>query len=305
MEVPDGAVRVMIGGQNYTANPLNRVVHAFRQPGSSFSTYVFLMALEGGATPDMMVDDSTPPCGGWVPQNYHANYHGSVTLTHALATSLNTVPVQLSLNKKYGERDQLLKVIEKLGVSEIMNATMECNAIEKILLPYKCTVKRLYRLKKTCSMALGDQGITPLAHTAGYAHLANGGQSMKPYAIVELRNKEGAILYDYKRDAPPPKQLFDPKAVAMLNGMLEKVVSEGTGKAAALDFTTAAGKTGTSSNYRDAWFIGFAGQLVTGVWMGNDDFSPMNQVTGGKFPAEIWANFYKSVHAAGHVEFLP
>lgn len=296
-----GAVRVMIGGRNYGANPLNHVTHAFRQPGSSFGTYAFLMALEKGATPDMMVDDSAPQCGNWSPSSYVA-YQGRLTLASGLAKSLNTIAVQLSLDKKYGGRDNFLNVLDKLGVSETLNSS-HCTAAERILAPFRCTTPRTVHIKKTCSMALGDQGITPLAHTAGHAHLANGGKSMKPYAIVELRNKEGAILYDHKRDAPPTKQLFDPKAVAMLNGMLEKVVSEGTGKAAMLDFTTAAGKTGTSSAYKDAWFIGFAGQLVTGVWMGNDDYSGMDKVTGGQYPAVAWASFYKST--ANIVELPP
>lgn len=265
----DGAVRAMVGGRDYSDSKFNRAVQAKRQPGSSFKTYVYLTALEGGAKPTMMVDDSTPPCGNWSPDNYHAGYHGRVTLTSALAQSLNTVAVQLSLNDKYGGRDQVLKNLHKLGLTY---------------------------LKKTCSMALGDQGVSVLDHTSGYATMASGGKRVKGYAITELRNGRDEVIYSRDTDEKPAEQIFNRKAVEMLNEMLSHVVSDGTGKNAILDFTTAVGKTGTSTNYRDAWFVGFTGQYVTGVWIGNDGFTPMNNVTGGSFPAQIWHDVMVIAH---------
>jgi penicillin-binding protein 1A len=265
----DGAVRSMVGGRDYAESKFNRAVQAKRQPGSSFKTYVYLTALEGGAKPNMMVDDSTPPCAGWTPDNYHGGYQGRLSLTTALAKSLNTVAVQLSLNEKYGGRDQVLKNLHKLGLTY---------------------------LKKSCSMALGDQGISVIDHTSGYATMANGGKRIKGYAITELRNGRDEVIYSRDTDEKPAEQIFNRKAVEMLNEMLGHVVSEGTGKAAILDFTTAVGKTGTSTAYRDAWFVGFTGQYVTGIWMGNDGFTPMAEVTGGSFPAKIWHDYMVIAH---------
>jgi penicillin-binding protein 1A len=160
-------------------------------------------------------------------------------------------------------------------------------------------------LKKTCSMALGDTGMTPLDHTGGYATFASGGLYTRPYAIEELHTLQGKLLYSHDRDEKPREQIFDRKAVETLNTMLQGVVLNGTGKAAQLDYTWTAGKTGTSSNYRDAWFIGFTGEYVVGVWLGNDDFTPMARVTGGSFPAQTWHDFMLQAHDTDNIPTIP
>jgi penicillin-binding protein 1A len=138
-----------------------------------------------------------------------------------------------------------------------------------------------------------------LDHTSGYATFAAGGKRVKGYAISELRNSQDEVIYSRQRDEPPPKQIFDRGAVETLNEMLSHVVTEGTGRAAALDFTSVAGKTGTSSDYRDAWFLGYTGQYVTGIWFGNDSFTSMNKVTGGSLPARTW-NQYMTAASTNH-----
>jgi penicillin-binding protein 1A len=157
-------------------------------------------------------------------------------------------------------------------------------------------------LKKTCSLALGDNGMTPLEHVGGYAVFAAGGLEVRPYAIEEIKTLAGnEIIYNHERDEPPRKQIFERKVIEQLNTMLQAVVLEGTGKAAQLDYTYSAGKTGTSSAYRDAWFIGFTGQYVTGVWLGNDDFTPMSRVTGGSFPAQTWHTYMVAAHDTDNI----
>jgi penicillin-binding protein 1A len=151
-------------------------------------------------------------------------------------------------------------------------------------------------VQKTCSMALGDHGITPLEHTSAYATFANGGILSRPYAILEVFTSKGELVYSRERDEPPAPRVIRRRVVEQMNQLMERVVTDGTGKRAALEFTHAVGKTGTSSGYRDAWFMGFTGQLVTGVWMGNDDYRPMSNVTGGSIPATAWHGFMSVAH---------
>ena len=195
-----------------------------------------------------------------------------MTLRMALAKSINTIAVKLSLQ---AGREKVLANLSKMGIKH---------------------------LKKTCSLALGDNGMTPLEHTGGYAVFAAGGLEVRPYAVEEIKTLTGGdVIYNHERDEPPRKQLFEPKVIEQLNTMLQAVVLEGTGKAAQLDYTYSAGKTGTSSAYRDAWFIGFTGQYVTGVWLGNDDFTPMARVTGGSFPAQTWHTYMMAAHDTDNI----
>jgi len=271
----DGAVRAMVGGKDYGSSQFNRAAHAFRQPGSSFKPYVYLAALEHGYTPDSTVSDGYVSCGRWSPKNYSGGFRGRMSLRTALAKSINTVAVKLSLEV---DRGTVLANMDKMGIKH---------------------------LKKTCSLALGDNGMTPLEHVGGYAVFAAGGLEVRPYGIEEIRTIPGELLYNHDRDEPPRKQIFDPKAVAQLNSMLQTVVNAGTGRRAQLDYTNAVGKTGTSSAYRDAWFMGFTGEYVTGVWLGNDDFTPMARVTGGSFPAEIWKNYMTAAHDTDNIPNIP
>jgi penicillin-binding protein 1A len=260
---PDGAVRALVGGVDYGESQFNRASAARRQPGSSFKLYVYTNAVEQGLSATSIVRDGAPSCGNWAPKNYDGGYGSGarITMTSAFARSLNTTAVDLSF--RY-ERDNVVEVTRRLGVQGI---------------------------RKTCSMALGDQGITPLEHTAAYAHFANHGKAVKPYAILEIMNSRGDVIYSREKDEPPAQQALDKRVVENMNRMMHAVVTEGTGRRAMLDNAHAAGKTGTSSSYRDAWFLGFTGQYVTGVWIGNDDFRPMRDVTGGNLPAMAWHSF--------------
>ncbi|MEL6373432.1 MAG: PBP1A family penicillin-binding protein [Pseudomonadota bacterium] len=274
---PDGAVRALVGGIDYGESQFNRATSARRQPGSSFKPYVYLTALNNGYRPKTLVRDVSPRCGRWAPKNYNGSYGGGgrVTLSRALAKSLNTVAVGLSL--KVG-RKKVLADVKKLGIKGV---------------------------RRSCSMALGDTGITVLEHTGGYATFANGGLAVKPYGVLEIRNSKGDLLYDRERDEGPARRVFPRRHVANLNTMLQQVVEAGTGKRARLEFTHAVGKTGTSSSYRDAWFMGFTGRYVTGVWIGNDNFRPTKRVTGGNLPAMTWQAFMSVAHKDLNIPRIP
>jgi penicillin-binding protein 1A len=269
---PDGAVRALVGGMDYEDNQFNRASHARRQPGSSFKLYVYATAFENGFNPRSIVRDYGGACGNWAPRNYNGGSSGrSMMAIDAFKVSLNVPAVELSL--RVG-REKLVEMTQRLGVVGV---------------------------KKTCSMALGDTGITPLQHTGAYATFANGGKLARPYAVLELTNSKGEVIYSRERDEPEAPQVVSRKVVEMMNQMMQAVVTEGTGRRAILDFTHAVGKTGTSSGWRDAWFIGFTGALVAGVWVGHDDFRPMwlggQGVTGGSLPSQAWHAFMSVVHA--------
>lgn len=265
----------MVGGRDYGDSQFNRATKALRQPGSSFKTYVYLTALENGARPNQAAVDSPVYCANWSPSNYSGGYRGRMTLTTALARSINTIAVKLSFD--YG-REKVLGTLKRLGLDHI---------------------------RKSCSMALGDQGITVLDHTSGYATLASGGKRVKGYAITEIRNPQDEIIYSRQKDEPPAGQVFDRQAVETLNEMLTHVITEGTGRAATLEFTSTAGKTGTSSDYRDGWFLGYTGQYVTGVWYGNDSFTSTNEVTGGSLPAQTWHEVMVAAHRSYNIPQIP
>jgi penicillin-binding protein 1A len=278
---PDGAVRAIVGGIDYGESQFNRATNARRQPGSSFKLYVYATALENGYTPRSLVRDASGSCGNWAPRNYSGSGGSgrSLTVTDAFKVSLNTTAADLSF--KVG-RDKVLGMTRRLGVVGV---------------------------KRTCSMALGDTGITVLQHTAAYATFANGGRLTRPYAVLELTNSKGEVIYSRERDEPQAPQVIDRRVVEMMNQMMLAVVTEGTGRRAILEFTHAVGKTGTSSGWRDAWFVGFTGALVTGVWVGHDDFRPMwlagGGVTGGTLPTQAWHAFMSVVHTNRNIPTIP
>lgn len=270
----DGAVRALVGGRDYGESQFNRAMSAKRQPGSSFKPYVYLTALENGFSPKSIVVDGPVSCGRWSPRNYSGGYRGRMQMSEALMRSINTVAVKLSL--RVG-RDKVLANVAKLGL----------------------------KVRRSCSMSLGDTGITVLNHTAGYASFANGGKRAAAYGIEEIHDSSGKLVYSREAEKKEPEQIFPLEKVAELNSMLGRVVTSGTGRAALLDFTTAAGKTGTSSNFRDAWFMGYTGQYVAGVWFGNDDFTSTNRVTGGNLPAQTWKEFMVFAHATRNIPQIP
>ena len=273
----DGAVRALVGGKDYGESQFNRATHAYRQPGSSFKPYVYLTAFETGKyTPNTVVSGGGAACGHWAPKNFAAGESNTMALHDALAHSINTIAVKVSLDVG---REKVLETMKKLGIT---------------------------RLKKTCSLALGDQGLTPLEHVTNYAVFASGGLEVHSYAIEEIRAlASGEMVYNHDRDEPPRKQIFSRHSVEMLNTMMQQVVTAGTARAAQLDFTYSIGKTGTSSNFRDAWFMGITGQYVAGVWLGNDDFTPMARVTGGSFPAQTWKAFMVQAHDTDNIAQIP
>jgi penicillin-binding protein 1A len=274
---PDGAVRAIVGGIDYGESQFNRATHARRQPGSSFKIYVYATALENGYNPRSMVRDASVSCGNWSPRNYNGSGGSgrSLALIDAFKMSLNTTAADLSF--RVG-REKVLEMTQRLGVRGV---------------------------RRTCSMALGDTGITLLEHTGAYAVFANGGRLARPYAVLELFNSKGELIYARERDEPPAPQVVSPRVVEQMNQLMHAVVTEGTGRRALLDFTHAVGKTGTSSSWRDAWFIGFTGSLVTGVWVGHDDFRPMwlngRGVTGGSLPATAWHAFMSVAHTSKNI----
>jgi penicillin-binding protein 1A len=271
-------VRALTGGPDYGESQFNRATHARRQPGSSFKVYVYATALENGFTPTTTVRDASRSCGNWHPSNYGGGggSGASMPLWEGLARSLNTVAAELSF--KVG-REKVIAMTRRLGITGI---------------------------KKTCSMALGDYGISPLEHAGGVGTFANGGKLAKPYAILDLVSSKGDLVYSRERDEPPAPQVVSRKVAEQMNWMLNKVVTEGTGRAAQLDFTNVSGKTGTSTGPKDVWFVGFTGKYVGVVWLGNDDNRPMaGGTTGGHFAAPIWHSFMSVVHTDMNIPTIP
>lgn len=259
---PDGAVRAMVGGTDHRRSAYNRATQALRQPGSVFKPFVYLAALEAGYRPDGLVADRPVAIGGWQPQNYDGRYLGEITLTEALAVSANAATVNLS--EAVG-RGKVVALAQRLGISAPMQPVP--------------------------AIALGAAEATLLELTSAYAVFANGGQAVLPYAIQEVRRRNGSLVY--ARGGSGLGRIVAAEDAGALTLMLRAVIERGTGRAARLD-RPAAGKTGTSSDYRDAWFIGYTAGLVAGIWAGNDDGEPMDRVTGGAVPARIWHDFMMS-----------
>lgn len=258
---PNGAVLAMSGGKSYAASQFNRVTQALRQPGSAFKLFVYLAALENGYNSNDTVTDSPIKIKNWQPENYDNKYIGEVSLSDALAKSINTVAIKLA--KDVGMA-KIRNLAAKLGISAEINNDL--------------------------SSALGTSEVTLLELTGAYAHLANYGNAVWVHAINKiLVNGETA----YKRESSGNERILSVSTTAQMNEMLMHVVNEGTGQNAKLPYDVA-GKTGTTQNLRDAWFIGFTGDYVAGVWMGNDDNKSMDKIAGGSFPALIWKEFMRA-----------
>ena len=271
---PAGAVKAMVGGRNYADSQFNRAVAAKRQPGSSFKPFVYLAALEKGLTPDTVREDAPISVKGWSPENYSREYFGPVTLTKALALSLNTVAVRLGL--EVGPK-AVVAVAHRLGITSDLDPVP--------------------------SIALGSSEVTPLEMVSAYAAFANGGIGVQPHVIARVRTAGGKQLY-VRRNASFGR-VIDPQYVAMMNQMMQETLLTGTARKAELPGWQAAGKTGTSQDWRDAWFVGYTSYLVAGVWLGNDDGSPTKKVSGGNLPVEIWSRFMRAAHEGVPVAGLP
>jgi penicillin-binding protein 1A len=271
---PDGAVRAMVGGRNYAESQYNRAVTAKRQPGSAFKPFVYLTAIEQGLTPETIRQDAPLDVKGWKPENYGHEYFGAVTLTQALAMSLNTVAVRLGL--EVGPKN-VVRTAHRLGISSKLDAN--------------------------ASIALGTSEVSLTELVGGYAPFANGGFGVSAHVVTKIRTLDGKLLY--MRQADQPSQVIAPRHVAMMNRMMEETLISGTARKAEIPGWTAAGKTGTSQDFRDAWFIGYTANLVTGVWLGNDDNSPTKKATGGGLPVEVWTRFMRAAHQGVAVASLP
>lgn len=253
----DGALYAIVGGRDYLESPFNRATQAKRQPGSSFKAFVYLAALENGLKPTDWRSGGPVDIHGYRPENYDGRDWGYLTLADALKYSVNTVAVRIG---------------NEIGIGKVAEAAHRVG-IASPLHDYP-------------SLPLGTAEVSPIEMTSAFAAFANGGLKAAPYSVLKITNPQGQTLYE--RGTPAPQRVVDEDIAATLNEMLYGVVEEGTGRAARIPGYEIAGKTGTSSDWRDAWFIGFTSQIATGVWVGNDDFSPMKRVTGGSFPAQIW-----------------
>jgi penicillin-binding protein 1A len=258
----EGRVRAYVGGVSYLKSQFDRVTVARRQAGSAFKPFVYLAAMEAGKTPQTPVVDEPVTIGKWTPRNYTGQFLGPITLQTALAQSVNTVAARLAA---------------EVGTSNVAAAARRLGITSNIQLDP--------------SMALGAVEVSPLEMAQAYAPFANGGVLARGYGIERIRTSSGRVLYDHGADQAPRQAVIGQPALAYMTRMLRQVVLSGTGGRAAVPGYDLAGKTGTTSDYRDAWFVGFTGGFVTAVWVGKDDNTPMKRVTGGGPPAAIWRDY--------------
>jgi len=257
---PDGAIRAMVGGRSYGISGFNRASDAVRQPGSAFKPFVYLTALEHGHQPDEIVNDGPVDIHGWKPTNYEGRFKGEMPLIEAFAESSNSVAAQLTA--EVGPKE-VARTARRLGITS--------------------------PLQEVASLALGTSGVTPLELTGAYASFANGGTAVTPFGVVRIRSRAGKVLYE-RKPAGPDMVIAPTEEMEMIR-LMSEVTATGTGKAARLQERPTAGKTGTTQDFRDAWFVGFTADLVCGVWIGNDDNSPMRKATGGTLPARMFHSF--------------
>lgn len=252
-----GGIRALVGGVDYAISPFNRAVDAHRQAGSSWKPFVYLAALEAGRTPDSLVVDEPVTINGWTPSNYEPGNQGEMTLENALAHSINTVAARLA---------------DEVGRPKVADAARRAGIVSPINLDP--------------AMALGTTLVTPLEMAQAYTSFGNGGNRVGVYGIERIRTAGGTVLWRRTPTAPAPAIANPP--LGDLNRMLRTVIVSGTGTRAAIPGYDLAGKTGTTSDYKDAWFAGYTGGVTTVVWMGRDDAQPMGRITGGSAPAELW-----------------
>ncbi len=260
-----GAVLAMVGGKSYTNSQFNRATQALRQPGSALKPLVYLAALNEGYTPSSIILDTPLTIGSWSPKNFDGRFRKNVTLSEALVMSLNVPTVRLS--ESIG-RQHSIDLARKLGITS--------------------------ELKNEPSLALGANEVTLLELTSAYVAFSNGGHPISPYGIENVTVPGEGIIY--KNQVTNQPSVAKAEKIEMIHELLSDVIRSGTGKRAFIE-NDAAGKTGTSQDYRDAWFIGYSGNLIAGIWLGRDDSKSMAKVTGGGLPAEIWSNFMQKATA--------
>jgi penicillin-binding protein 1A len=279
----DGSVRAMVGGRDYGASQFNRATDAMRQPGSSFKPYVYATALEHGMKPTSIVVDSPICLGNWCPHNYGGGFRGAMPLITALTHSINTIAVKLSVmvgdgNPKLG-RSRIIKTAHDMGITT--------------------------PLPDTPSLPIGADAVTLIEHVGAYGTFPNLGMKVTPHAILEVRTGDGKVVWRFDRDGPKSKRVLPQHVAEDMIKMMNSVVENGTGRRARLDGVAAAGKTGTTNMSRDAWFMGYTGNFDCGVWFGNDDYQPMNRMTGGALPAMTWHEIMAYAHQGIELKQLP
>jgi len=272
----DGRVRAMIGGASYADSQFNRAVDARRQAGSAWKPFVYLAAVEAGYTPQTPVVDQPVQIGNWSPRNYSGGYSGQMTLAQAVAQSTNTVAAYVA--DQIG-RDSVSRAARRLGISS--------------------------RIGLEPAMALGAVEVSPIDMATAYDAFANGGRRVEAYGISRIRTPQGRVIYQRSARGPVGGQAINNPPLYYMNQMLRGVITSGSGRGAAISGRDIAGKTGTTSDYKDAWFVGYTGGFVAAVWVGKDDNTPMRGVTGGSSPAAIWKAFMEAALPRLNVQAIP
>ena len=279
----DGTLRALVGGRDYSESQFNRATDALRQPGSSFKPYVYAAAFIHGLKPSSVVVDGPICIGNWCPHNYSGGYSGSQTLTSALVRSVNTIPVRLSITIGNGNpragRNKIVALAKSMGLRT--------------------------PLADTPSLPIGAGEVTVFDHAAAFATFPNGGMAVTPHSILEVRSATGELIWRFDRDGPKPRRVMPAQVAADINMILTQAVEAGTGRRAILAGVKAAGKTGTTNAYRDAWFAGYTGNMVAAVWYGNDDYAPTNRMTGGSLPAMTWQKIMAYAHQGIELKTMP
>lgn len=271
---PDGGVRALVGGKDYDESQFNRATQGLRQPGSSFKPFVYLAAMERGFQPTDVFEDEPIKLGNWSPGNYNGRFEGPVTLRHAFAHSTNTVAVRL---------------IEQVGPARVIGLAHKMGITSE--------------LRNDASLALGTSEVNLLEMTTAYAPFANGGEGVSAYGVDSITDPQGKVLW--VRQGGDFGKIMSDRALANMHELMQAVMTEGSGKSAQIG-RPAAGKTGTTQDYRDAWFMGYTADYVTGVWLGNDDQrNAMKKVTGGTLPAQLWKQIMLTAHKGLPVRPLP
>ncbi|NJO54483.1 MAG: PBP1A family penicillin-binding protein, partial [Bacteroidales bacterium] len=279
----DGAMRAMVGGRDYGASQFNRATDALRQPGSSFKPYVYATAFMNGLKTTTVVRDEPICLGNWCPQNYGRSFAGRVTLHLALQKSINTVPVRLSL--MLGNGNAKAGRVKIIATARAMGLTTS--------------------LPDSSSLPIGAAEVTVLDQAQAYAAFATGGMKVTAHAALEIKTPTGETVWRHDRDAPKPLRVLPQSVAEDINRVLNSAVEDGTGRRAMVEGIRAAGKTGTTNGYRDAWFVGYTGNYVGAIWFGNDDYSPTNRMTGGSLPAMTWQQIMAYAHQGIDLKTLP
>jgi penicillin-binding protein 1A len=272
----EGRVRAFVGGEDYADSQFDRAADARRQAGSSWKPFVYLTAMENGFTPDTPVIDEPIKIGNWEPHNFTGKYLGPINIQTALAQSINTVAARVA--NQVGTQN-VARTARRLGITS--------------------------PIQTAPSMALGAVEVSPLEMAQAYDAFANGGYAVKAYGIERIRTASGRVLYDHGVDKAAKPKVIEGQPLNYMNQMMRQVLVVGSGVGARINGYDLAGKTGTTSDYRDAWFVGFTGGFVTSVWVGKDNNTPMKSVTGGSFPARLWRTFMISALPQLKVSAIP